>query len=198
MRDRRHRGRGIEANPGLRISFDAKIVDISSTLPRPVERRARHVGRWRESGTDEKGENAVRLSLFALLLFAPVACYAEEPTTTTPALWGSPTVNNGGCCETLGEVRKNIDRLDREIVRLMAERGRYVHEAARFKANPAQVEAPERAEAVVQKAISLAQENGLPPKVAETTYRAMLRSFIDYEQDIFAAAAASGQAPWKK
>jgi isochorismate pyruvate lyase len=80
----------------------------------------------------------------------------------------------------------------------MAERGRYVHEAAPFKANPAQVEAPERAEAVVQKAISLAKENGHSPKVAEATYRAMLHSFIDYEQEIFAAAAASGQAPWKK
>jgi len=140
----------------------------------------------------------VRLSIFAMVLLAPIACHAEEPTTTIPALWGTPTVDNGACCETLGEVRKNIDRLDREIVRLMAERGRYVHEAARFKANPAQVEAPERAEAVVQKAMSLAQESGLSPKIAETTYRAMVRSFIDYEQGILAAAAASGQAPWKK
>ncbi|MGN8547618.1 chorismate mutase [Bradyrhizobium sp. 13971] len=79
-----------------------------------------------------------------------VAC-AEEPATNAPALWGSPTVDNGACCKTLGEVRSNIDRLDREIVRLMAERGRYVHEAARFKANPAQVDAPERAEAVVKR-----------------------------------------------
>jgi isochorismate pyruvate lyase len=140
----------------------------------------------------------VRPSIFALMLLAPIVCHAEEPATTIPALWGSPTVDNGACCETLGEVRKNIDRLDREIVRLMAERGRYVHEAARFKANPAQVEAPERAEAVVQKAISMARENGLSPKIAETTYRAMLHSFIDYEHEIFAAAAASGQALWKK
>jgi isochorismate pyruvate lyase len=109
-------------------------------------------------------EGPVRLLIFALVLLAPFACYAEEPNTTIPALWGSPTVDNGACCETLGEVRKNIDRLDREIVRLMAERGRYVHEAARFKANPAQVEAPERAEAVVQKAMTLAEQNGLPPR----------------------------------
>jgi isochorismate pyruvate lyase len=91
-------------------------------------------------------EGSVRLSIFALMLLVPMACHAEEPTTTIPAFWGTPTVDNGACCETLGEVRKNIDRLDREIVRLMAERGRYVHEAARFKANPAQVEAPERAD----------------------------------------------------
>jgi len=140
----------------------------------------------------------VRLSILTLMLVVPIVCHAEEPTTTTPALWGKPTVDNGACCATLGEVRTNIDRLDREIVRLMAERGQYVHEAARFKANPAQVEAPTRAEAVVQKAISLAKEDGLSPKVAEATYRAMLHAFIDYEQEIFAAAAASGQAPWKK
>src|SRR5262245_4776067 len=123
---------------------------------------------------------------------------AEEPATNTAALWGNPTVGNGACCSTLGEVRSNIDRLDREIVRLMAERGRYVHEAARFKANPEQVETPERAEAVVRKAMLLSEEQGLSPKIAEATYRAMVRAFIDYEQGVFAAAAAAGQAPWKK
>ena len=129
---------------------------------------------------------------------AAAAARAEEPTTNTPALWGSPTVNDGACCSTVGEVRQNIDRIDRELVRLMAERGRYVHEASRFKANPAQVEAPERAEAVVRKAMALAEENGLSPKIAETTYRAMVRSYIDYEQEVFAKVAAAGQTPWKK
>jgi isochorismate pyruvate lyase len=139
----------------------------------------------------------IKMMLAVLGCLLSVAAHAEELTTDTPALWGSPTVDNGACCKTLGEVRSNIDRLDREIVRLMAERGRYVHEAARFKANPAQVEAPERAEAVVRKAMALAEQNGLSPKVAETTYRAMIRGFIDYEQEVFAAAAAAGQAPWK-
>jgi len=124
------------------------------------------------------------------------SAFAEEPTTDSPALWGSPTVNNGACCRTLGEVRSNIDRLDREIIRLIGERSHYVHEAARFKANPAQVEAPQRAEAVVRKAMATAEQEGLPPKIAEATYRAMIRAFIDYEQEVFSAAA--GNAPWKK
>lgn len=126
------------------------------------------------------------------------SAYAEEPATDSPALWGSPGVDHGACCKTLGEVRGNIDRLDREIVRLIAERSHYVHEAARFKANPAQVEAPERAEAVVRKAMATAEQEGLSPKIAEATYRAMIRAFIDYEQDIFSAAAAAGKAPWRK
>ncbi|MCP3446108.1 chorismate mutase [Bradyrhizobium sp. CCGUVB14] len=139
-----------------------------------------------------------RSVLTLVLVLAPFVSWAEEPATTAPALWGSPTVDNGSCCSTLAEVRQNIDRIDRELVRLMAERGRYVHEASRFKANPAQVEAPERAEAVVRKAMSLAEENGLSPRIAETTYRAMVRSYIDYEQEVFAKAAAAGQTPWRK
>ena len=142
----------------------------------------------------------MRLFVFLLMLLVSWAerSRAEEPTTTSPALWGSPTVDNGACCKTLAEVRSHIDQLDRDIVRLMAERGRYVHEAARFKANPAQVDAPERAEAVVKKAMTLAEQDGLSPKVAEAAYRAMVRAFIDYEQEVFAAAAARGEAPWKK
>jgi isochorismate pyruvate lyase len=140
----------------------------------------------------------MRRSVLALVFLAPSLVYAEEPATTTPALWGSPTVDNGACCATLAEVRQNIDRIDRELVRLMAERGRYVHEASRFKANPAQVEAPERAEAVVRKAMSLAEEYGLSARIAENTYRAMVRSFTDYEQEIFAKAVKDGVAPWKR
>ena len=130
----------------------------------------------------------VLVCIVAILL--PAAAIAEEPSESAPALWGTPTVDNGACCKTLGEVRTNIDRLDREIVRLIAERGRYVHEAARFKANPAQVEAPQRAEAVVKKAMALAEQNGLSPKVAEATYRAMVHGFIDYEQAVFATGPA--------
>ena len=130
-------------------------------------------------------------------LLAGLAC-AEEPATDRPALWGSPTVDQGACCKTLGEVRSNIDRIDREIIRLIAERSHYVHEATRFKANPAQVEAPQRAEAVVRKAMATAEQDGLSPKIAEATYRAMIGAFIEYEQEVFSAAAAAGQAPWRK
>jgi isochorismate pyruvate lyase len=140
----------------------------------------------------------VKISFAVLCCLLASSASAEEPATDKPAIWGSPTVNNGACCRTLGEVRNNIDRLDKEIVRLIAERSHYVHEAARFKANPAQVEAPERAEAVVRKAMAMAEQDGLSPKIAEATYRAMIRAFIEYEQEIFAAAAAAGQAPWKK
>ncbi len=122
--------------------------------------------------------------LFALALPAGAA----EPAPDQPAYWGSPSVDGGKCCRTLGEVRVHIDRIDRGIVRLLAERGQYVHEAARFKKDKASVEAPARAEAVVQRAMRLAAADGLPPAVAEATYRAMMRAFLDYERSVAAGA----------
>jgi isochorismate pyruvate lyase len=35
-------------------------------------------------------------------------------------------------CENLEQVRENIDRIDREIVKLIAERSTYVAQAAKF------------------------------------------------------------------
>jgi isochorismate pyruvate lyase len=138
----------------------------------------------------------ITAALMGLLLAG--SAYAGEPATDAPALWGNPTVNDGACCRTLGEVRTNIDSLDQEIIRLIAERGHYVYEAARFKPNPAEVQAPEREEAIVRKIMATAEQDGLPPKVAEATYRAMLRAFVEYEQGVFSSAAAAGNAPWKK
>ena len=140
----------------------------------------------------------MRLCILTVFLLTAATVHAQDAVAARPAPWGSPTVDNGACCQTLDEVRTNIDRIDHDIVRLMAERGRYVHEAARFKADPTHVEVPARAEAVVQKAMTLATENGLSPQIAESTYRPMLRAYLDYEQQVFAKASAAGQTPWKQ
>jgi isochorismate pyruvate lyase len=130
-------------------------------------------------------DKSLRLVAGVVAGLLSASAFAEEPATDTPAYRGSPSAAGGKCCQTLGEVRQNIDRIDRELVRLMAERGQYVSEAARFKPTLGQVEAPQRAEAVVQKARRLAQEDGLSPSIAEATYRAMMKAFLDYEQGVF-------------
>jgi isochorismate pyruvate lyase len=129
------------------------------------------------------------LAAGGFLALSIIAAQADEPSATDPAYRGAPGVDGGKCCATLGEVRDNIDRIDREIVRAMAERSKYVHEAARFKKSAAEVEAPQRVEQVVQKARALAAEDGLPPEVAEATYRAMIRAFTEYERGVVAAPA---------
>jgi isochorismate pyruvate lyase len=126
-----------------------------------------------------------RSFVFAALFVASAAIvHAQElDSVTRPAFWGSPSVDGGKCCANLLEVRTNIDRLDHEIIRLMAERGEYVAEAGRFKADPAAVSAPTRVEEVIAKVKTIARENGLSESVAERSYRAMIAAFEDYERD---------------
>ncbi len=84
-------------------------------------------------------------------------------------------------CTSLDEVRANIDRLDREIVRLLAERGRYVVQAARFKKTRADVHAPGRVEQVVANVRGYAAEYGAPADVVERGYRALIEGFTEKE-----------------
>ena len=111
-----------------------------------------------------------------------------------PALWGTPSADGGKCCANLREVRDNIDRIDRQIIRLMAERGRYVAEAGRFKANPAAVSAPARVEAVIAGVKAIARADGLAEDVAERSYRAMISAFEDFEREEWTRRNAAGGA----
>ncbi len=93
--------------------------------------------------------------------------------------------------DSLDLVRSNIDRLDREIIALIAQRGAYVIQAARFKASDAEVEAPQRVEQVIAKVRTLATAAGLDPRVAEAAYRAMIAAFIEVERSAFQAKQAT-------
>ncbi len=84
-------------------------------------------------------------------------------------------------CNSLEEVRSNIDHIDRQIVMLLAERGAYVSQAARFKKTAVDVPAPQRVEQVISKAVALSVEFGANPTVTEQVYRAMISGFIDAE-----------------
>lgn len=84
-------------------------------------------------------------------------------------------------CSSLNEVREHIDKIDSEIVALLARRGAFVAQAASFKKTTEEVKAPNRVEQVISKVISLAQEQGANPEVVERVYRAMIAAFIDAE-----------------
>ena len=92
-------------------------------------------------------------------------------------------------CTTLEEIRTNIDRLDHQIVTLLAERGRYVSQAARFKKDADGVKAPQRVEQVIAKVRDLSQTIGANPEVTEQVYRAMIAAFIQQELAEHAALA---------
>ena len=84
-------------------------------------------------------------------------------------------------CQNLAEVRENIDRLDRQIVPLLAERASYVRQAAGFKQTKAAVVDPERIEAIALKVRHMAMEENCDPDVIERIYRSMIDAFIIFE-----------------
>ena len=84
-------------------------------------------------------------------------------------------------CDTLADVRSAIDQIDFMLVGLLAERGRYVHEAARFKRNQAEVAAPDRVRQVLDQALAHARHMGASPEVVEAVYRSMITAFIQLE-----------------
>lgn len=86
-------------------------------------------------------------------------------------------------CRTLAEVRENIDRLDREIVRLIAERSGYVRQAAVLKTTRESIVDRERIEDIIARMRTRARELGLDPEIAETVYRTMIDQFIAYETE---------------
>ncbi len=103
------------------------------------------------------------------------AKWIDEATAHTPA----------GACRSMDEVRAGIDRIDREIVALLAGRAGYVRQAARIKRHRSQIVDPARIEDVVAKTKGVAEGLGLPPELVESLYRLMIERFIELEKAEF-------------
>ena len=88
-------------------------------------------------------------------------------------------------CSSLDQVRSNIDRIDNEIIRLIAQRGKYVAQAAAFKKSETEVRDSSRVEAVVQKARNTAEQYGADPDMIEAVYREMISRFITSEMSLY-------------
>jgi isochorismate pyruvate lyase len=97
-------------------------------------------------------------------------------------------------CHTLSDVRSAIDQIDFMLVGLLAERGRYVREAARFKRNQAEVAAPERVQLVIDQALRHAKNMDASPEVVEAMYRSMITAFVALETREHLALNASALA----
>ncbi|MHA1599477.1 MAG: chorismate mutase [Alphaproteobacteria bacterium] len=84
-------------------------------------------------------------------------------------------------CRTMADVRCHIDRIDREIVALLAEREGYVRQAARIKPGREDIVDRSRIEEVIGKVRGYAQEQGLEPDLVDAVYRLMIDRFIALE-----------------
>ena len=88
-------------------------------------------------------------------------------------------------CASRAEVREGVDALDRALVRLLAERQRYMDAAARIKPDRSVVHDNARIEDVVAKVLAAAGPAGLSPAIAEPVWRTLIDRCIAHEFDAF-------------
>lgn len=88
-------------------------------------------------------------------------------------------------CNSIDEVRNNINNIDEQIVKLIALRGHFVNQAAKFKKDSDDVKAPTRVEEVINKVKNIAKSTGANEEVVENVYRTMMNSFIKLEMKEF-------------
>jgi isochorismate pyruvate lyase len=88
-------------------------------------------------------------------------------------------------CNTMAEVRREIDRLDRELVRLLAERQGYIEQAGIIKGERSAVRDEARIEEVVQKVLVEADKADLSRAIAEPLWRLLIEKSIEHEFVVF-------------
>jgi isochorismate pyruvate lyase len=86
-------------------------------------------------------------------------------------------------CETMEQVRAEIDRIDVALVDLIGERFDFVDRAWQLKQSPAEARVPWRIQQVIDRVRARASEKGLPPELAEALWRQMIGWFIQYEEE---------------
>jgi isochorismate pyruvate lyase len=93
----------------------------------------------------------------------------------------SRRLKTGPDCTTMADVRYEIDRLDRDLVALIAERQSYIEAAARIKGDRDTVRDPARIEDVVGKVLAEAEKHGLARHIAEPVWRLLIERSIAHE-----------------
>ena len=90
-------------------------------------------------------------------------------------------IKNPQDCNSVEDVRAEIDRIDKQILSLFAERHKYVEEIVRFKTDEVGIVARERKELVIEQRKNTARELGLNPVTFEKIFELLIDSNIEHE-----------------
>ncbi len=88
-------------------------------------------------------------------------------------------------CKNLQDVRKNIDRIDEELILLLLERQGYVRQAGVLKNDANKIVDPERINYIINKMTKKAESLGLDTTLTKNLWTVMIESFIQYEKRIW-------------
>ncbi len=88
-------------------------------------------------------------------------------------------------CRDMADVRREIDRIDRALVRLLAERLTYIERAGQIKQDRKLVRDEARIADVLAKVRATCESEGFPYPIAESVWRALMEGCIAHEFDVF-------------
>jgi len=84
-------------------------------------------------------------------------------------------------CNTLEEVRTEVDKLDDEIVTLIAKRNAYIHQAVKFKQSVEEVKATDRVAEVIRHVRTKAIELDMSANMIEELYTNLIDAMVESE-----------------
>ena len=84
-------------------------------------------------------------------------------------------------CTTLDEAREQIDKVDEEIVALIAKRNDYIKQIAHFKTSIEEVKAEDRISDVISRVREQAISLGLSPNLINDLYVRMIDAMVESE-----------------
>lgn len=95
------------------------------------------------------------------------------------------TIRPATGCRTMAELRCEIDRIDRALVGLLAERQTYIERAAEIKSERSAVRDQTRIDDVVAKVLAAARTARLSADIAEPVWRLLIERCIAHEFAMF-------------
>jgi isochorismate pyruvate lyase len=98
-----------------------------------------------------------------------------------PDLQGIPAED----CQNMADIRREIDRIDRALVRILAERLTYIERAGHIKQDRATVRDEARIADVLAKVQAACAKEGFPFTIAEPVWRRLMDGCIAHEFEVF-------------
>jgi isochorismate pyruvate lyase len=88
-------------------------------------------------------------------------------------------------CNDMPAIRREIDRIDRALVALLAERLTYIERAGVIKTDRNKVRDEARIQDVLTKVQATCMHHGFPFAIAEPVWRALMEGCIAHEFDVW-------------
>ena len=84
----------------------------------------------------------------------------------------------------IDNIRSEIDIIDLKILKLISERKELVTQIVKFKARD-QIVDQDRIDKILKRLDNEAKKKGIPRNLVRDLWKSMIKSFIEYEEEIF-------------